>query len=172
MSTDLRLKRIRRFGMSYLEISTAKLDIELKLLSRMDRRERRAILRAFFQQIRPWLQNLDLNRDPRAQLDHVGTGVIRSARARRGLTPFRVAPMSSEDGAFGYEIRMRRLELGWSQADLARRVGIRRSHLSDLERGIHHARRETLQQLVNALYEERPIESVFPTVQSERQRSR
>jgi transcriptional regulator with XRE-family HTH domain len=46
---------------------------------------------------------------------------------------------------------MKRLELGLSQAELARKIGIRRTHLSQLERGRHLPNPKTRALLEEAL---------------------
>ena len=53
----------------------------------------------------------------------------------------------------GFEIRSRRLELGWSQFELARRAGVDRTYLGRLERGRPGMRDSTLAKIEKALFE-------------------
>jgi DNA-binding XRE family transcriptional regulator len=46
--------------------------------------------------------------------------------------------------ALGFEIQTIRLKMGITQAELASQLGIRRTHLSDIERGLHLPRNSTL----------------------------
>jgi DNA-binding XRE family transcriptional regulator len=56
----------------------------------------------------------------------------------------------------GYRIRVLRLEIGMSQAELALRAGIDRSHLSEIEHGRCRMRAETQAALFNILKPDRP----------------
>lgn len=119
--------------MTTLELDGPDSELHLKFLSRLGKRERRAVIRSFLVQIRPWIQYFT-----RAAIDHSHDGLIRERRAvRRGVNILQSNPLSSLPGALGFKIRMKRLELGLSQTQLSEMTGIRRSHLSDLERGLH-----------------------------------
>ena len=118
--------------MTSVSMTSADTDLEIKMVSRLEKRERRALTRALVRQLGPFLKQFD-----QIICDHTSDGMIRSQKANRKLRTFHSSLPTSMQGAFGLEIRMRRLALGLSQAQLARKVGMRRSHLSDLERGLH-----------------------------------
>jgi transcriptional regulator with XRE-family HTH domain len=64
-------------------------------------------------------------------------------------------PISTPSGALGYEIRTKRLRLGISQANLARDLGLSRTHLSALERGLYTPQMKTWQKVQTFL--SRPV---------------
>lgn len=147
MFTRLRFHRNEPYGMSTLELSGPHSELHLKFLSQLGKRERRAILRGLLVQLRPWLHQFT-----KMSLDHSRDGLIRTKRAReRNLQPFQAHDLSTLSGSYGNQIRMTRLERGYSQTQLAQAVGIRRSHLSAIERGIHLPQNKTRQALEEAL---------------------
>jgi len=133
--------------MSVLDVDGPGFGIEVRLVSRDGKRLRRALLRDFYQKIHPWLKGLKEGFQPTAQLDHVACGVIRSKRAMVGIRIFR----EGESQELGSEIRKLRLKAGLSQEELAQRIGIQRTHLSDIERGIYRPKAETLNDIRDAL---------------------
>lgn len=137
----------RSYGMSTLDIDGPGFGIEVRLVSRDGKRLRRSFLREFYQLIHPWLANLEQGSQPSARLDHVACGVIRSSRAAEGIRPFQ----QGDSKILGSEIQKRRLNAGLSQQELARKIRIQRSHLSDIERGIHRPKTETLREILEAL---------------------
>ena len=119
--------------MTTLELSGPDSDLHLKLLSKLSKRERRALIRTFLVQIKPWLRHFT-----RAAIDHADDGLIRRRRAtQRGISVPDCEKITSLSGIVGYEIRKNRLKLGISQSEVAHRLGMHRTHLSDLERGVH-----------------------------------
>ena len=119
--------------MTTLELRGPSAEIQLRIISRGEIRERRALVRSFLVQIRPWLRHF---KSP--VIGHSGRGLTRELPTARGeMKVFQSNPVSTLPGAFGYAIRMKRFELGLSQAQLAHILEIQRSHLSDIERGIH-----------------------------------
>jgi transcriptional regulator with XRE-family HTH domain len=52
---------------------------------------------------------------------------------------------------FGKRVRDRRGELGWTQAELARRLGIHQPDLCDLEKGRHAPTLETVEKIAGVL---------------------
>jgi DNA-binding XRE family transcriptional regulator len=121
--------------------------MELKILSQLDRRERRHVIRTFLTQIKPWLKRFKTG-----AIDHTSKGVILDQRVvARGVSTSECAPVHSAIGGLGFEIRMKRLELGLSQGQLSRKLGIRRSTLSNLERGIHLPNYRTCEELAKIL---------------------
>lgn len=133
MRTSINFRRYNQYGLTILELNSPDLDIELKLLARLDPRERRAIVRSFLGQIKPWIRLFT-----RSTIDHSSSGYIRRRRSHeRGVSTFESRPISTLKGQVGFEIRMQRLKFGLSQAELAAILNVRRSHLSDIERGLH-----------------------------------
>lgn len=133
--------------MTTLELAGPDSELQLKFLSRLGKRERRAVVRSSLVQIRPWIQHFT-----EAAVDHSGDGLIRDRRAtRRGVKVPHSNTVSSLPGKLGFEIRMKRLELGLTQSQLAQMAGIRRSHLSDLERGIYLPNFGTWTEITRAL---------------------
>jgi len=131
--STIQVKRFHSYGMTTLQMRGPDTDIDLKLVSRLSKRERRAIVRSFLSQIRPWIGHFST-----AAIDHSDDGNVRNRQAIcRGVRATKARPLSTISGAFGFEVRMKRLELGTTQAALAESLGIRRSHLSDIERGIY-----------------------------------
>lgn len=119
--------------MTTLELLGPNSQLQLKFISQGDKRERRAFVRSFLAQIRPWLKYFN---EP--VINHSERGLIRERPVgRSGVNIFQSSPLSSLSGALGYEIRQKRIELGLTQGELAPMLAIQRSHLSDLERGIH-----------------------------------
>lgn len=53
--------------------------------------------------------------------------------------------------SFGESVRERRLKLQLTQVDLARKLGIRQSTLSDIEKGRHAPTLETVERIAKAL---------------------
>jgi DNA-binding XRE family transcriptional regulator len=63
----------------------------------------------------------------------------------------RALRVGTPDEKLGFEIRMRRLELGWSQSELAKRACVDRAHLSRVERGRGGLKESTLVKILSAL---------------------
>lgn len=127
------LNRQNQYGMTTLELHGPNSVLQLKFISRGDKRERRAFVRSFLAQIRPWLKYF---KEP--VINHSGRGFIREKPVGRSrINIFQSSPISTLSGSLGYEIRKKRIELGLTQSELAQMLAIQRSHLSDIERGIH-----------------------------------
>ena len=150
MGTRYRYQRSSDYGMTSLEVETEEFALQLQLISEMGKRERRLIARSFFQWVKPWLKQVA--RVTRVSVDHAGHAAHISVKSReRQMKEIQAAPIDSPAGALGYEIRMKRLRIGRSQAELARAVGIQRSHLSAIERGLYHPHAETLNRIRSVL---------------------
>lgn len=52
---------------------------------------------------------------------------------------------------FGHRVRSRRLELGWSQMDLAERIGLHFTFVSSVERGERNVSLQSLLRLADGL---------------------
>ncbi len=98
------------------------MDVQVKILSKADRRSQRVVIRSFLRQIRPWLESFD---DPGIRRPELGTPVAQP----------------------GFEIRMQRLKMGLSQAQFAILLDVGRAHLSKIELGIHRPSHRTLEKL-------------------------
>jgi DNA-binding transcriptional regulator YiaG len=143
----MRLHRREEFGLTTLELRGPDSELQLRLISRMTKKERRAFVRGFLVQIRPWLRHFQ---DP--IIDHTGRGLVRDKPVGRcRVKVFRSNSVSTLSGMFGSEIRRKRTELGLSQSELARRLEIQRSHLSDLERGVYLPHPKTRQKIESEL---------------------
>ena len=53
--------------------------------------------------------------------------------------------------AIGISVSKRRIELGMSQEELARRAGVHRTYISDVERGVRNVSILTLERIASAL---------------------
>jgi DNA-binding XRE family transcriptional regulator len=133
MFSQIRVRRQKDFGLTTLELRGRDNEVQIKLISRLGMRERRDFVRSFLAQIRPWIRYFH---EP--IIDHSDRGAVRERPVGRWkVATFRSSPVSTLPGAFGFEIRNRRRELGLTQAECARRLEIQRTHLSEIERGIH-----------------------------------
>jgi transcriptional regulator with XRE-family HTH domain len=52
---------------------------------------------------------------------------------------------------FGDSVRALRTKRGWSQERLAKRAGLHRTYISDVERGVRNSRLATIVRIANAL---------------------
>jgi DNA-binding XRE family transcriptional regulator len=129
----MRFKRRNEYGITTLELNGTEMDLQIKLVSKLGKKERRAVARSFLQQIRPWIKCFT-----RSEIYHsVNRRQDLASSETSALSPFEAKPLQARSGAIGFQIRMKRLKLGQSQSLLAEQLGIRRSHLSDIERGLH-----------------------------------
>src|SRR6185437_3378364 len=53
--------------------------------------------------------------------------------------------------AIGISVSKRRIELGMSQEELARKAGVHRTYISDVERGVRNVSILTLERIANAM---------------------
>jgi DNA-binding XRE family transcriptional regulator len=138
MSAKLKFSR-NPYGLTTLELRGRDFDLELKLVSRLGKKERRTIVRGFLRQIKPWLFHLR-----EGAIDHPDCAIIRSSRARRrGISIDQGLPFDDPRAKLGYEIRMKRLRMGLTQSELAAQLDISRPHLSAIERGHFTPRAKT-----------------------------
>lgn len=147
MFNRVRLDRQNEYGLTTLELRGPDSELQLRFLLKGDKRTRRSCVRSFLVQIRPWLRYFH---EP--IIDHSRRGLIRERPVgRSGINIFKSNSLSELSGAVGYEIRRKRIELGLSQETLARKIEIQRSHLSDIERGIHLPSRKTREKIAREL---------------------
>ena len=147
LARRMRVRRNNQYGMTTLELSGAEMDVQIKLVSKLGKSARRTVVRSFLRQIRPWIEHFN-----RTDIHHSeNRRVIEESPEGRKLKPFQSRSIESPQGALGYEIRMTRLKLGLSQVRLAAELGIQRSHLSDIERGMYYPHLRTRLKLQEAL---------------------
>lgn len=143
----MRLLRNDRYGLTTLELRGPDSDLQIKFLCQLGKRERRTFIRGFLTQIRPWLHYFY---EP--IIDHTGKGRVREKPVGRWrVNTFQSSPVGTLPGALGYGIRKKRMELGLTQAQLAAMLEIQRTHLSEIERGIHLPNSRTRQRIVTVL---------------------
>jgi DNA-binding XRE family transcriptional regulator len=121
------------------------LDLKIKSKS-LSVQQRRLIGVTFIRQIRPWLNfftTLNLRHWDHMK-NHWCTG-------NYGIPVFKALPLDTPTGKFGAEIRMRRLQRGWTQRELAKKAGVGSCHLSEIERGLRRPRKRTFERLEVAL---------------------
>ena len=138
MSPSIQIQRSKHIQNTYqaqttiLELNGPIGSIQMRIRSRLSPRQRRTVGIAFMRQIRPFLEYFSTQSI--YHTDHEITDFNRNDQ--RGLNLFSSADFSSKNAQCGFEIRMRRLEKGLSQQDLATQSGLSNRHLSKIERGI------------------------------------
>lgn len=130
----LKLKRTLKYEITTVEISNDAFDLQLKLISQLGPRERRVLARAFLRQLKPLLKMF--SKSILGQNSHPPIFNVRNLRHK--FRAFHSSPVTTDPGRFGFEIRMKRLKLGLTQQEVADQIGFNRTHLSDIERGVHH----------------------------------
>jgi DNA-binding XRE family transcriptional regulator len=121
--------------------------IDLRIKSKvLSPQQRRVMGVTFIRQIKPWLEYFTTLR-----LDHWEHMKIYWGTNNSGIPIFKSRPLDTPTGKLGVEIRMRRLELGWTQRDLAKKAGVGSCHLSEIERGLRSPRATTIGKLEAAL---------------------
>jgi DNA-binding XRE family transcriptional regulator len=151
MFKRIKINRRQDYRMTTLELAGPENELQVRFISNLSKQERRAFLRGFLGEIRPWLHYFQT-----AAIDHSADGSIRDRRnQKRGVSLFQKA-LKQEDVlnpvtvAIGYEIKMQRLELGVTQKRFAATAGFRQSHLSDIERGIYSPNANTRKKIATA----------------------
>jgi transcriptional regulator with XRE-family HTH domain len=126
--------------------------VTLVLEGRMSHRQRRAISLVIIRSLSPVLKRL-LRISILAQ-----DGLAPTCLAEDPPISMRSACNPTERGLLGCEIRLRRLQIGLTQAELASLAGICAPQLSWIERGKARARASTLRRLLAALASAQPGE--------------
>jgi DNA-binding XRE family transcriptional regulator len=110
-------------------------------------RWRRTLALMIFRSIKPELRGIF-----RSYITHLDSHMLTWINQElRGISLHQALSVSSPIEQFGFGIRMKRLEFGWSQQELARRARISRSRLSQLEHGHAEVSDRTRVLLLNAL---------------------
>jgi DNA-binding XRE family transcriptional regulator len=121
------------------------LDLKIKSKS-LSVQQRRLIGVTFVRQIRPWL-----NFFTTLNLRHWDHMKHHWCTKNYGIPVFKSRPLDTPTGRLGAEIRMRRLQRGWTQRELAKKAGVGSCHLSEIERGLRRPRKRTFERLEVAL---------------------
>ena len=130
-----------------LEFRWCNANVRIDVESNSSHRARRTILLMFYRKIEKQLEKASYVR-----LFHLDKprwhGV---AEINRVISLHQVPQGRTNTDLMGFEIRMRRLELGMTQTDLAVAAQISRSHISRIEKGHLKASSMTLRHLCKAL---------------------
>ena len=124
-------------------------EIRMIVREELNARQRRVITNSFFRHMRSWLDFFN-----EGTLRHQGSGFLDIDRDLDRMSRWmsrNVQEVPIQDQAIGLTIRMRRLELGLTQVELARRAGVNRSHLVEIEKGSRRPRADTLFKICVAL---------------------
>lgn len=120
--------------------------VSVQIDSFISPRERRAVALAFFRQIRPFIDYFSSTR-----LSHFDNIPNFDRDEERGVFDPRSPTFNDPIAQRGFEIRMRRLSLGFSQEQLAKIAELSVSQLSKVERGLCRPHAYTLIRLERAL---------------------
>ena len=138
MRSNLVLKR-NGSGQTTLELESSDFELVVHVYSDLGAGARRAVIRSLFVQLKPWIRKFR-----GAAITHNQCGVVLSGRAKeRGFKSIQMESITEEPGRLGFEIRMKRMNSGLTQEELARKLGITRPHLSLIERCLHRPRPRT-----------------------------
>jgi hypothetical protein len=146
---------VNRLRHSHVEVGGPLGLIRVTFDSALSPQLRRAIVRGFFRHNREWLGYF---RSIAFQhLEHVNIDPHHAEK--RGLPLFQSKNFDHPMGRVGSEIQLRRLHLGWSQAELAWRSGVPQSYISKIERGLINVRKDTRRRLLRAMAVQRTLSS-------------
>ena len=119
----------------------------LRIEGRLSLRQRRVIANLLYREISKVFQFFGI-----AEVHHHDGDVMTWLKEEeRGTSLRQACDVSTPHGRTGYEIRMKRLELGITQAGLARLSGLERTHISRIEKGHMKPRSETLLKIARCL---------------------
>ncbi len=124
-------------------------EIELTISERLTTRQRRTIATAFFRHLRPWLEWFD--RLSVRHEENSSYGFTRDVQRGQKWLDDEKPEVPIRKQALGLEIRLRRQEVGLTQAELAQRAGISRKQVMRIERGQVEAHGSTLARLREGL---------------------
>lgn len=133
---------------SELLVCTRPFVLRLHINGQLSKRLRRNILQSIYREIKPMLWYIGTE-----WLQHDNDSELSFMRnSRRGIS-FRqtTSPHGVRNGNFGHMLRIRRLELGLTQSQLAEAIGIDRTHLSRIEHGKSSPRLVTFKRLESML---------------------
>lgn len=129
---------------------------QLKIIGCMPPQARRTLGVSLIRSMKPILKYLR-----NFEIRHEGEMLSLPRLEERGLPLSRSPDLDTEAGRIGFEIRMKRLKIGWTQQELAARAVVNSRHLSEIELGLVRVRPRTLQKLqtvLDALFSAEPEE--------------
>lgn len=119
--------------------------IRIQIFSGLGPQDRRTIGVSLLRSLKPVLRYL---RD--FEIYHEGEFLSLPRLEARGLPLTRSPEIDTERGRLGFEIRTRRLKIGWTQQELAERASINFKHLSRIELGQVAVSRSVLKRIQSA----------------------
>jgi DNA-binding XRE family transcriptional regulator len=131
---------------SFIEAGGPAVGFQLKIFSSMPPQGRRTVAVSLIRSMKPilkYLRNFDIH--------HEGEMVSLPRLEARGLPLSRSPDLDTEQGRVGFEIRMKRLKIGWTQQELADRASMNSHHLSRIELGLVRVRPRTLEKINGVL---------------------
>lgn len=139
----IRIQRSNYFtyGITVLELSGPDTEVQIKFMSRKSKYERRAQIRAFLTQIKPALKDFTTQ-----TIDHSNTGEVTHARSKAaslGKAAYLGTTQAHPYAKYGHRLRLKRLQQGLNQTELAKILEIQRSHVSSIEQGLHFPQLKT-----------------------------
>jgi DNA-binding XRE family transcriptional regulator len=137
-----------------LEVKFGSAGIVLQIWGPTSRRKRRALALAIHERIKPLfgVNPEDREKNENGWIAHGDLdGLNWYKSVLRGLSLRQAQSTETPEQQLGYEIRMKRLDLGWSQQELAKRSGVQRTHLSRIEHGRLRVLPQTVERILQAL---------------------
>jgi DNA-binding XRE family transcriptional regulator len=131
---------------SFVEISGSLGLIRITFESSHSPQLRRAIVRGFFRHNKAWLRYFRSIAFEHSE--HVNVDPHHAEK--RGFPLFKNKNFDTPSGHLGSEIQIRRLIIGLTQAELARRTGMQQASISKIERGLMTVRPSTYKRLLEA----------------------
>jgi DNA-binding XRE family transcriptional regulator len=121
------------FRTSVIQIKSDVGFITIRIEGKWNPKQRRALGRSIFAQLKPVLGYLR-----RICLHHLEHWPFDYNRAElRGMNTFKQSDFQSENAKFGLSLRMARLQKGITLRELSQKIGLSRTQLSGIERGLH-----------------------------------
>lgn len=122
---------MRREQRSYLLLESSFFRVKMTIEGRLTKRLRRTIALLIFRDISPVLRRIF-----DTWIVHEESTLQEKVRDEsREVSLFQSAQLDDDRGRVGFRIRTRRLEIGFTQKDLARAVGLSVGQLSRIEKG-------------------------------------
>jgi DNA-binding XRE family transcriptional regulator len=132
---------------STLELSGSVFKVDIRLYGRVSPRIRRCLLLIFYRQIREKFSAWDCD----SELIHSHDLSYYSYVPDSEVSLKQALRLKTKEEKYGFEIRIKRLDLGWSQERLAEKTGLNRVYISDIERGKYRVTTATRDRIERAL---------------------